>query len=89
MELTLIVSLFGLFCLAAGFYTGWICKEERLEARHAARPAPPALTLPLQRLAPRDPPTGELLALGYAPTDTFTSLAVRGRFPVLEKAGTR
>jgi hypothetical protein len=84
-----VVSVAMLFCLVTGLYVGWICKEDHLEGRHAARVVSPALTLPLQRLAPRDPPTGELLALGYAPTDTFVSLAGRGRFPVLEKAGTR
>lgn len=87
MGLVMVVVAAMLFCLIAGFYVGWISKEEHVAARHAT-PLPRQATMPL-RLVPRDPPTGELLALGYAPTDTFTALAGRGRFPVLEKAGTR
>ncbi len=87
MGMVVIVIGAMLFCLGTGFYVGWICKEEHLEGRHVI-PAPrEPVTVPL-RFAPRDPPTGELLALAAKETARFPAVATV-RFPALERAGTR
>ena len=69
--MNLLIMAAMLVCLGIGFYLGWLYRDDRfegqaLEVRHPQ--GRHARTWEL-RLTPADPPTDELIAIGYGGTE--------------------